>query len=482
MAQKGAARANLGIKFEILSVIKVLLVKIGVIFKKGLKMWSRDSWRKFNILQQPSYPDEVLLKKAEDKLKTMPPLVFAGEARNLKQDLAKVCNGEAFLLQGGDCAESFSNFNAVNIRDMFKVMLQMAIVLTFAGRCPVVKVGRVAGQFAKPRSSDYEEQGGVKLPSYRGDIINGFEFNAEARVPDPNRMIEAYYQSASTMNLLRAFSRGGLADLHEVNRWNLGFIKKPELDAKYGELARQLSQTLAFMGACGINASNTPALSETKVYTSHEALLLPYEEALTREDSLTGDWYDCSAHMLWIGERTRGVNDAHVHFLSGVHNPLGVKIGPNATAQDVIALANALNPQNEAGRLNVIIRMGADKIGERLPKILREVKREGLNIVYSIDPMHGNTIKAANGYKTREFDKILAEVQSFFEIHRAEGTHAGGVHLEMTGQDVTECTGGSFKLNEDDLAHRYETQCDPRLNADQSLELAFLIAEFLKKI
>ena len=444
--------------------------------------WSRTSWKDYKILQQPIYQDESAVQAAKERLYKLPPLIFAGEVRNLKAELARASEGKSFLLQGGDCAESFNDFSANNIRDMFKVMLQMAIILTFAAGRPVVKVGRIAGQFAKPRSSDFEEIGGVSLPSYRGDIINGFEFNEAARKPDPARMIEAYHQSASTLNLLRAFSRGGLADLHEVNRWNLGFIKKPELDAKYGELARQLSQTLAFMGACGINASNTPALSETKVYTSHEALLLPYEEALTREDSLTGDWYDCSAHMLWIGERTRGINDAHVHFLSGVHNPLGVKIGPNATAQDVIALANALNPQNEAGRLNVIIRMGADKIGERLPKILREVKREGLNIVYSIDPMHGNTIKAANGYKTREFDKILAEVQSFFEIHRAEGTHAGGVHLEMTGQDVTECTGGSFKLNEDDLAHRYETQCDPRLNADQSLELAFLIAEFLKKI
>jgi len=443
--------------------------------------WNRDSWREFNILQQPNYPDLKELKEVEEKLKSLPPLVFAGEARSLKEELAKVCNGEAFLLQGGDCAESFTNFNANNIRDMFKVLLQMAIVLTFAGGYPVVKVGRVAGQFAKPRSSDFEEVNGVKLPSYRGDIINGFEFDEKARVPDPKRMIEAYYQSASTMNLLRAFSRGGLADLHQVHKWNLGFVKKPEIGEKYAKLADELTKTLSFMAACGITSANTPVINQTAVYTSHEALLLPYEEALTRVDSLSGEWYDCSAHMLWIGERTRGINDAHVHFLSGVKNPIGVKIGPSAKAEDVIALANKLNPENEAGRLNVIIRMGADKIGENLPKILRELKREGLNIVYSIDPMHGNTVKASNNYKTREFSKILSEVRSFFEIHKAEGTRAGGVHLEMTGKDVTECTGGALNITESSLKERYETQCDPRLNADQALELAFLMADLVKK-
>lgn len=443
--------------------------------------WNRDSWREFNILQQPNYPDLKELKEVEEKLKSLPPLVFAGEARSLKEELAKVCNGEAFLLQGGDCAESFTNFNANNIRDMFKVLLQMAIVLTFAGGYPVVKVGRVAGQFAKPRSSDYEEINGAKLPSYRGDIINGFEFDEKARVPDPKRMIEAYYQSASTMNLLRAFSRGGLADLHQVHKWNLGFVKKPEIGEKYAKLADELTKTLSFMAACGITSANTPVINQTAVYTSHEALLLPYEEALTRVDSLSGEWYDCSAHMLWIGERTRGINDAHVHFLSGVKNPIGVKIGPSAKAEDVVALANKLNPENEAGRLNVIIRMGADKIGENLPKILRELKREGLNIVYSIDPMHGNTVKTSNNYKTREFDKIISEVRSFFEIHKAEGTRAGGVHLEMTGQDVTECTGGALNITESSLEQRYETQCDPRLNADQALELAFLMADLVKK-
>ncbi|WP_170000071.1 class II 3-deoxy-7-phosphoheptulonate synthase [Campylobacter sp. RM9328] len=443
--------------------------------------WSRDSWRKYRALQQPVYSNLDELRDVENKLKTLPPLVFAGEARKLKTELAKACDGNAFLLQGGDCAESFLNLGANNIRDMFKLLLQMAIVLTFAGGCPIVKVGRMAGQFAKPRSSDFEEVAGVRLPSYRGDIINGFEFNETARIPDAKRMIEAYYQSASTMNLLRAFSRGGLADLHQVHKWNLGFIKKPDIGEKYAQLADELTKTLAFMAACGLTSENTPTLTQTAVYTSHEALLLPYEEAMTREDSLTGDWYDCSAHMLWIGERTRGVDDAHVHFLSGIKNAIGVKIGPTATAQDIIDLSNKLNPENEVGRLNVIIRMGADKIEKNLPQILRELKREGLNILYSIDPMHGNTVKSSNNYKTREFDKIISEVRSFFEIHKAEGTHPGGIHLEMTGQDVTECTGGTLNVTEQSLEERYETQCDPRLNADQALELAFLIADFLKK-
>ena len=443
--------------------------------------WNKDSWRDYNILQQPVYPDIAKLRACEDKLSKLPPLVFAGEVRNLQTELAKVSQGNGFLLQGGDCAESFANFNANSIRDMFKIMLQMAIVLTFASGCPVVKVGRVAGQFAKPRSSDFEEINGVKLPSYRGDIINGFEFNEAARVPDPNRMIDAYYQSASTLNLLRAFSRGGLANLHEVHRWNLGFIKRGELDDKFEKLATDLTNTLKFMEACGVTTANTPTLSETKLYTSHEALLLPYEEALTRIDSLSGDWYDCSAHMLWIGERTRGIDDAHVHFLSGVKNPIGCKIGPNATAEDVIKLAAKLNPQNENGRLNIIIRMGADKIENYLPNILKNVKSEGLNILWSIDPMHGNTVKASNGYKTREFDNVMSEVKSFFDIHHACGTIPGGVHLEMTGQDVTECTGGAFNVTQEALASRYETQCDPRLNADQALELAFLIAEEVKK-
>ncbi|EAI1037699.1 3-deoxy-7-phosphoheptulonate synthase class II [Campylobacter jejuni] len=443
-------------------------------------MWAKNSWKNYPIKQQPIYPDQEEMNRVLARLEKLPPLVFAGEVRNLQKSLARVCKKEAFLLQGGDCAESFENFGAVNIRDMFKILLQMAIVLTFAGGCPVIKIGRIAGQFAKPRSSDFEELDGISLPSYRGDIINGFEFSEQARIPDPHRMLEAYYQSAITLNLLRGFAKGGLADLHEVHRWNLGFLKKSELHKQYTDISEKISQALAFMEACGINTSNTPSLREVSVYTSHEALLLPYEEALTRVDSLSGEIYDCSAHMLWIGERTRALDEAHVHFLSGVKNPLGVKIGPSASADDIIALANVLNPNNEEGRLNIIIRMGADKIINNLPKIFSKLKSEGLNLVYSIDPMHGNTVKAGN-FKTREFDKIMQEVRSFFEIAISEGVYPGGVHLEMTGKDVTECTGGASNITAQSLEDRYETQCDPRLNADQALELAFLIADLVKK-
>lgn len=443
-------------------------------------MWTKNSWKNYPIKQQPIYPDQEEMNRVLARLEKLPPLVFAGEVRNLQKSLARVCKKEAFLLQGGDCAESFENFGAVNIRDMFKILLQMAIVLTFAGGCPVIKIGRIAGQFAKPRSSDFEELDGISLPSYRGDIINGFEFSEQARIPDPHRMLEAYYQSATTLNLLRGFAKGGLADLHEVHRWNLGFLKKSELHKQYTDISEKISQALAFMEACGINTSNTPSLREVSVYTSHEALLLPYEEALTRVDSLSGEIYDCSAHMLWIGERTRALDEAHVHFLSGVKNPLGVKIGPSASADDIIALANVLNPNNEEGRLNIIIRMGADKIINNLPKIFSKLKNEGLNLVYSIDPMHGNTVKAGN-FKTREFDKIMQEVRSFFEIAISEGVYPGGVHLEMTGKDVTECTGGASNVTAQSLEDRYETQCDPRLNADQALELAFLIADLVKK-
>ncbi|HIH1870488.1 TPA: class II 3-deoxy-7-phosphoheptulonate synthase [Campylobacter jejuni] len=443
-------------------------------------MWTKNSWKNYPIKQQPIYPDQEEMNRVLARLEKLPPLIFAGEVRNLQKSLARVCKKEAFLLQGGDCAESFENFGAVNIRDMFKILLQMAIVLTFAGGCPVVKIGRIAGQFAKPRSSDFEELNGISLPSYRGDIINGFEFSEQARIPDPHRMLEAYYQSATTLNLLRGFAKGGLADLHEVHRWNLGFLKKSELHKQYTDISEKISQALAFMEACGINTSNTPSLREVSVYTSHEALLLPYEEALTRVDSLSGEIYDCSAHMLWIGERTRALDEAHVHFLRGVKNPLGVKIGPSASADDIIALANVLNPNNEEGRLNIIIRMGADKIINNLPKIFSKLKSEGLNLVYSIDPMHGNTVKAGN-FKTREFDKIMQEVRSFFEIAISEGVYPGGVHLEMTGKDVTECTGGASNVTAQSLEDRYETQCDPRLNADQALELAFLIADLVKK-
>lgn len=447
---------------------------------KEKTMWTKNSWKNYPIKQQPIYPDQEEMNRVLARLEKLPPLVFAGEVRNLQKSLARVCKKEAFLLQGGDCAESFENFGAVNIRDMFKILLQMAIVLTFAGGCPVVKIGRIAGQFAKPRSSDFEELNGISLPSYRGDIINGFEFSEQARIPDPHRMLEAYYQSATTLNLLRGFAKGGLADLHEVHRWNLGFLKKSELHKQYTDISEKISQALAFMEACGINTSNTPSLREVSVYTSHEALLLPYEEALTRVDSLSGEIYDCSAHMLWIGERTRALDEAHVHFLRGVKNPLGVKIGPSASADDIIALANVLNPNNEEGRLNIIIRMGADKIINNLPKIFSKLKSEGLNLVYSIDPMHGNTVKAGN-FKTREFDKIMQEVRSFFEIAISEGVYPGGVHLEMTGKDVTECTGGASNVTAQSLEDRYETQCDPRLNADQALELAFLIADLVKK-
>jgi len=446
-----------------------------------MKSWNKSSWRNFAIKQQPTYPDVSKLQKIEKEISKLPPLVFAGEVRKLKREFAKVCEGKAFLLQGGDCAESFAEFNTNNIRDMFKVMMQMAVVLTFAGGCPVVKVGRLAGQFAKPRSSDFEEKNGKKLPSYRGDIVNGNEFSEVARIPNPDRMIKAYNQSAATMNLIRAFARGGLADLHQVNKWNLGFVKENALGEKYQELADKITQTLEFMEACGITSQNTHMINETILYTSHEALLLNNEEAMTREDSLSGDWVDCSAHMLWIGDRTRGVDDAHVEFLRGVINPIGIKAGPSMSETDLIALIEKINPQNESGKINIIIRMGANKIEEKLPKLIRVVKKAGKNVIWSIDPMHGNTIKASNNYKTRAFDEILREVKGFFKVHEEEGTFPGGVHLEMTGQDVTECVGGSKEVTEENLSSRYNTNCDPRLNANQALELAFLIAQCLKE-
>lgn len=444
-----------------------------------MNQWTPQSWRNQPIKQQPIYRNIQALEEVERKLRGYPPLVFAGEAHSLKKRLADVVSGQGFLLQGGDCAESFSEFNAVNIRDTFKVILQMAVVLTFAGRCPIVKVGRLAGQFAKPRSSDTETIDNVCLPSYRGDNVNSIEFNAEAREPDPERILQAYHQSAATLNLLRAFAQGGFANLHEVQRWNLDFVESQSQE-RYKHISERITESLAFMEACGINAQLSQ-VRETEFYTSHEALLLNYEEALTRKDSLSGDWYDCSAHMLWIGERTRGVDEAHVEFLRGVKNPVGVKIGPNANANDLIALCDKLNPDNEAGRLNFIIRMGSDNIRKHFPPLLANVCKEGRKILWSIDPMHGNTIKATSGYKTRRFDAILDEVCAFFEIHEAQGSHAGGIHLEMTGQDVTECVGGSQRITEDDLSSRYHTHCDPRLNATQALELAFLISDKLKK-
>ena len=444
-----------------------------------MSIWTPSSWREKPILQQPTYPNQDELNKVLAELKDYPPLVFAGEARSLKSQLANVVEGKAFLLQGGDCAESFSEFHATSIRDTFKAILQMAVVLTYAGGLPVVKVGRVGGQFAKPRSGDTETKNGVKLDSYRGDIINGVDFMAESRIPDPQRMIRAYNQSAATLNLLRAFATGGFADLHQIHKWNLDFAHKSEISQKFEDLAEEISKSLKFMQACGMTSKTHRTLRETDFYTSHEALLLPYEEAFARKDSLTGDWYDTSAHMLWIGDRTRQLDGAHVEFLRGVHNPIGLKAGPTMNPEDLVKLANTLNPDNEAGRLNVIVRMGAGKVGDGLPALIKAVEREGLKVVWSCDPMHGNTI-TSSGYKTRPVDAILSEMKEFFQVHKAEGTFAGGVHLEMTGKNVTECIGGSFTVTEADLSSRYHTHCDPRLNADQALELAFLIADSLK--
>lgn len=443
--------------------------------------WNRSSWRDMPIKQQPTYPNQAHLEEVESLLRNYPPLVFAGEARNLKKSLADVCEGKAFLLQGGDCAESFSEFHANNIRDTFKVMMQMAVVMTFAGGVPVVKVGRLGGQFAKPRSSDNETINGMTLPSYRGDIINGVEFTEAARVPDPQRMVQAYNQSAATLNLLRAFASGGLADLHQVHAWNLGFVGQNEMTKKYDELSRQIDNSLRFMAACGITSDTYRTLRETDFYTSHEALLLPYEEAFTRQDSLTGEWYDVSSHMLWIGDRTRQLEGAHVEFMRGIQNPIGIKAGPSMDPDDLIRLCDVLNPNNEAGRLNIIVRMGADKVGEGMPKLIQAIQREGKKVLWSCDPMHGNTITSSGGYKTRPVDAILKEMKQFFQVHKSEGTYAGGVHLEMTGKNVTECLGGSFEITEDGLQSRYHTHCDPRLNADQSLELAFLIADTLRE-
>ena len=443
--------------------------------------WTLDSWRNHEARQQPTYPDADKLAAQEARLRAYPPLVFAGEARRLKAALADVAEGRAIVLQGGDCAESFQDFTANIIRDTFRVLLQMAVVLTFGASMPVVKIGRMAGQFAKPRSSDNETKDGVTLPSYRGDIVNGPEFTAAARIPDPARMEFGYFQSAGTLNLLRAFASGGYADLHEVHRWNLGFVARSPLADRYQDLAHRIDETLRFMAACGINSASTPQIRETDFYTSHEALLLPYEQALTRIDSLTNDPYACSAHFLWIGDRTRQPDGAHIEFLRGVKNPLGMKVGPTTTVDDLLRICDTLNPANEPGRLTLIARMGAEKVEKLLPPLLRAVQKEGRKVVWLCDPMHGNTITATSGYKTRNFDAILSEVRRFFDAHAAEGSWAGGVHVEMTGQPVTECTGGAHQLTDADLAERYETFVDPRLNAEQSLELAFLVAEELKR-
>ncbi len=444
--------------------------------------WTPHSWRDFPVKQVPEYRDPAELAAVEKRLSSYPPLVFAGEARRLKQSLAEVSAGNAFLLQGGDCAESFAEHHPDNIRDFFRVFLQMSVVLTYAAARPVVKVGRIAGQFAKPRSAPTETVDGVELPSYRGDIINDINFNDESRNPDPARLEMAYRQSAATLNLLRAFAQGGYANLEHVHSWPLDFLKDSPQSERYEALATQISDALDFMRACGVDPDNTARMRTTDFFTSHEALLLGYEEAMTRRDSTTdGGYYGTSGHMLWIGDRTRIKGEAHVEFLRGIQNPLGLKVGPTTDLDELIEIIDILNPENEAGRITLICRMGAGIVEDKLPPVIKRVTEEGKTVVWSSDPMHGNTISAANGFKTRPFEDVLAEIRRFFRIHRSMGTYAGGVHFEMTGQDVTECTGGAQAISDTDLADRYHTHCDPRLNAKQSLELAFLLAEMLKE-
>ncbi len=443
--------------------------------------WTKSDWRKLPRLQMPDYPDPMALSAVEAQLGRMPPLVFAGEARKLKRALAQVAEGRAFLLQGGDCAESFSEFSADNIRDTFKVLLQMAVVLTWGAKVPVIKVGRMAGQFAKPRSASFEAIGGVELPSYRGDIINGFDFTAAARLPEPGRMLQAYTQAAASLNLLRAFSTGGFADIHRVQNWISGFTDDDDAE-RYRDIAQRISDAMAFMTAAGVTSETAPELGQVDFYTSHEALLLEYEEALCRIDSTTGLPVAGSGHMLWIGDRTRQPDGAHVAFCRGVQNPIGLKCGPSLTSDDLKVLIETLNPENEPGRLTLIARFGAGKVGEHLPRLIRTVGEMGAKVVWTCDPMHGNTIKSPSGFKTRPFDSVLREVREFFAVHRAEGSIPGGVHFEMTGKDVTECTGGVRAVTDEDLSSRYHTACDPRLNASQSLELAFLVAEELQTL
>ncbi len=443
--------------------------------------WTPDSWRNHYGKQMPTYRDQQVLAATEATLRNFPPLVFAGEARNLTAELADVAAGKAFLLQGGDCAESFAEFHPNNIRDTFRVILQMAVVLTFASKLPVVKLGRMAGQFAKPRSADTEVIDGVELPSYRGDIINDIAFEQVSREPDPERMVKAYSQAAATLNLLRAFSQGGYANLHQVHAWTHDFMGRSPWAKKFKDVADRIGESLAFMQACGITPETVPQIKGTSFYTSHEALLLPYEQALTRQDSLTGQWYDTSAHMLWIGDRTRFEGSAHVEFLRGIGNPIGMKCGPSLEPDALLRMLDTLNPGRVPGRMTLITRYGHDKIEAGLPKLVRAVQREGHPVIWSCDPMHGNVIKSASGYKTRPFERILAEVRGFFAVHRAEGSFAGGIHAEMTGQNVTECTGGAIAITDEALADRYHTHCDPRLNAAQSLELAFLLAEMLNQ-
>lgn len=442
-------------------------------------MWKLDSWKQYEALHLPTYKDDAHLNEVLNSLKGFPPLVFAGEVRSLRKSLAKVAEGEGFLLQGGDCAESFSEFNADNIRDTFRVILQMAVILTSGTNLPVVKVGRMAGQFAKPRSSTTEIKNNVELESYKGDIINGIEFDQVKREPDPERMLKAYSQAASTLNLLRAFADGGYADLRFVNSWNMGFLKSGEEYKRYRDLAGKIQESLNFMEALGVNSINTPQLRKTDYYTCHEALLLPYEEALTRTDSTTGDIYDTSAHFVWIGDRTRFENSAHVEFCSGIQNPIGIKCGPSVDYDELIKIIDKLNPNNDPGRITLIARYGNDRVEKYLPKLIKQVQNEGRSVVWSCDPMHGNTIKSSEGTKTRPFSEILSEVKKNIQIHDAQGSWFGGIHLEMTGQNVTECTGGIDEISESELKDRYHTHCDPRLNANQAIELAFLISDEL---
>tara|TARA_B100000401_G_scaffold129575_2_gene85287 strand:- start:813 stop:2147 length:1335 start_codon:yes stop_codon:yes gene_type:complete len=443
-------------------------------------MWKLDSWKQYEALHLPTYKDDAHLNEVLNSLKGFPPLVFAGEVRSLRKSLAKVAEGEGFLLQGGDCAESFSEFNADNIRDTFRVILQMAVILTSGTNLPVVKVGRMAGQFAKPRSSTTEIKNNVELESYKGDIINGIEFDQVKREPDPERMLKAYSQAASTLNLLRAFADGGYADLRFVNSWNMGFLKSGEEYKRYRDLAGKIQESLNFMEALGVNSINTPQLRKTDYYTCHEALLLPYEEALTRTDSTTGDIYDTSAHFVWIGDRTRFEKSAHVEFCSGIQNPIGIKCGPSVDYDELIKIIDKLNPNNDPGRITLIARYGNDRVEKYLPKLIKQVQNEGRSVVWSCDPMHGNTIKSSEGTKTRPFSEILSEVKKNIQIHDAQGSWFGGIHLEMTGQNVTECTGGIDEISESELKDRYHTHCDPRLNANQAIELAFLISDELK--
>ena len=445
-------------------------------------IWKPNSWRNYPVVQMPTYPDESKVNSVEAKLSFKPPLVFAGEVQALKKSLALAEKGNAFILQGGDCAESFSQFSANGIRDTFKVLLQMAVILTYGSSIPIIKIGRIAGQFAKPRSSDVEIIDGIELPSYRGDMINDMEFNKTARQPDPQRLIDGYEQSAATLNLIRAFAQGGMANLEKVHEWTLGFLNDtPETD-KYREIANRISESLNFMKACGLTSSSVPQLRETDFFTSHEALLLNYEEALTREDTITAEkgWYATSAHLLWVGDRTRQFDHGHIEYLSGIQNPVGIKCGPSLEKDDLIRLLDKVNPNNESGKVVLICRMGSEKVNEHLPKLIKNIKANGKNVTWCCDPMHGNTIKASNGYKTRRVAEILNEVNNFFLVHKSEGTLPGGVHFEMTGSNVTECLGGANEVKESDLGSRYHTHCDPRLNGSQSLELAFLVSDLIK--